>query len=208
MTTRLSVAMSTLLVCGLAVTSSPAYAQVHARIGAGSASTGLQAPVISGAAGARFGLVEVDVEGGRYWDILPGELSAALDDLQGNSPVRAAVRLPATYALGELRLISPVGPVRPFVGVGLGLARVHPQVDLVVGGFTFNDVTRVFDITPQNAALASIGGGVRFEAGVGLFEVGYRYTAVLWDLPVGPDLAGVDAVTRINAVHASLGFQF
>jgi hypothetical protein len=187
----------------------PAQAQVSAKVLGGVTRAAATEPFIAGSLGLRAGFIEVEGEVGRLFDILPSGLLDRLNDLQREQglPVQAIAKMPATYAMGNLRIISPVGPVRPFGTVGAGIARVEPTFDVVVAGISLGDVFGLTSVNPRTQTMLMAGAGVRIDVGrSGLLEVGYRYLLLFADfgLESGLTIGRPDA----NVVHGALGFRF
>jgi hypothetical protein len=187
----------------------PAQAQVSAKVLGGVTRAAATEPFIAGSLGLRAGFIEVEGEVGRLFDILPSGLLDRLNDLQREQglPVQAIAKMPATYAMGNLRIISPVGPVRPFGTVGAGIARVEPTFDVVVAGISLGDVFGLTSVNPRTQTMLMAGAGVRIDVGrSGLLEVGYRYLLLFADfgLESGLTIGRPD----VNVVYGALGFRF
>jgi hypothetical protein len=187
----------------------PAQAQVSAKVLGGVTRAAATEPFIAGSLGLRAGFIEVEGEVGRLFDILPSGLLDRLNDLQREQglPVQAIAKMPATYAMGNLRIISPVGPVRPFGTVGAGIARVEPTFDVVVAGISLGDVFGLTSVNPRTQTMLMAGAGVRIDVGRSrLLEVGYRYLLLFADfgLESGLTIGRPD----LNVVYGALGFRF
>jgi hypothetical protein len=187
----------------------PAHAQVSAKVLGGMTRAAESEPFIAGALGVRAGFIEVEGEVGRMFDILPSGLLDRLNELQRERglPVQAIAKMPATYAMGSVRLIAPAGPVRPFAGVGGGIVRVEPKFDVVVAGISLGDVFGLTSVDARTETLLMAGAGVRIDVGrSGLLEVGYRYLLLFTDfgLESGLTIGRPD----VNVVYGALGFRF
>jgi opacity protein-like surface antigen len=114
-------------------------------------------------------------------DILPKGLLNAFNELQDDLdlPVRAVARLTNTYVTGNVRVIAPTGPVRPFVGGGLGLAHLTPKFEVTTSfGLDLGDVFGA-EFDSQNKLMSHVGGGVSFNLGEqATLDTGYRYMMV------------------------------
>jgi hypothetical protein len=179
----------------LAVLAAPAHAQFIGQAIGGMTSAADQQIFLGGSLGARAGFVEFDVEVGRMRDIMPKGLASALNDLQDERdlPVRAIARLTNTYVSGNLRLISPAGPVRPFVGGGAGLAHLEPKFEISVLGVNLGDLFGLTSVEAQNKLMLHGGGGLSFDVGEqATFDLGYRY------LVVDTEFTPVNLVTGVN----------
>jgi opacity protein-like surface antigen len=206
--TRALVAASVACLLALAA-ASPAQAQVSAKVLGGVTRAAGSEPFISGSLGVRTGFIEVEGEVGRMFDILPSGLLDRLNELQRENglPVQAIAKMPATYAMGNLRIISPAGPVRPFGTVGVGIARVEPKFDVVVAGISLGDVFGLTSVEARTETMLMAGAGVRIDVGrSGLLEVGYRYLVLFadFDLESGLTIGRPD----FNVVYGALGFRF
>jgi hypothetical protein len=120
--------------------------------------------------------------------------------------VQAIAKLPATYVLGNLRLISPAGPVQPFLSAGAGIARLEPRFEVVIAGISLGDVFGLTSTTPQTEPMATAGGGVRIDVGRGHLDVGYRYLVVFSDFGLESGLRV--GRTHVNSVYGMLGISF
>lgn len=187
----------------------PADAQVNIKVLGGLTSAAERQPFFGGAIGAGVGWIELDVEAGRMTDILPSGLLDRLNDLQRQRglPVRAIAKMPATYVAGNLRIMAPAGPVRPFVSVGTGIARLEPRFDVSVVGISLGDVFGAVSVEPRTETLVAVGAGLRLHFGeTGLVEAGYRYMVVFTDfgLESGFNVGRPD----VSVVYGALGFRF
>jgi opacity protein-like surface antigen len=163
---------------------------------------------LGGSLGVRAGFVQFDVEVGRMRDVLPeGVLSAVRDFQEENDfPVDIIPRLTNTYVVGNVRLISPAGPVRPFVGAGAGLAHLEPKFEVTTAGINLGDVFGEF-VDPVNKPMFQFGGGLSFDLGErSSLELGYRYVIV--DTEYTP----LDLITgfrvRAHVFYAGFGARF
>ena len=71
-----------------------------------------RAPFYGVALGFKVSFIEIDIEGGRMNNVLPGGvLDAPIHQLeqQNNLPVQTIAKVPATYGLGQVRIIGPHG---------------------------------------------------------------------------------------------------
>jgi hypothetical protein len=195
------------VICGLA-TATGAAAQVSARVTGGVTSAASEAPFVGAGLAARVKWFEVEGEVGRMVDILPDGLLDRLNELQRERdlPVRAVAKLPATYALGTLRLVSSSGPVQPFVTVGAGIARLEPTFEVVVAGVSLGDV---FGLTSSGATtepLVTAGGGLRIDLRRAVIDLGYRYLAVYTDFGLESGLGRTRS--GVNVVYGAIGIVF
>ena len=192
----------------LGALAAPAQAQLIGQAVGGMTSAADQQIFLGGSLGARAGFVQFDVEVGRMRDILPeGVLSAVRDFQEANDfPVDIIPRLTNTYVVGNVRLISPVGPVRPFVGGGAGFAHLDPRFEVTTAGINLGDVFGEL-VEPVNKPMFQFGGGLSFDLGERTaFDLGYRY------LIVDTEYTPLDLVTgfhvRAHVFYAAFGARF
>jgi hypothetical protein len=186
-----------------------AEAQAHLQLLGGVTSAAERQPFFGAALGVRIGAVEIDVEGGRFTDILPKGVLEGLNDLQRQRglPVQGIASVPALYALGSFRIIPGAGPFRPFLSAGVGVARLSPQIDVVVDGISLGDVFGLTSFQSQIEPLAAVGAGLRIGAGPVHVEGGYRYLMVFNDFKtLNLDSSGM--LARVNSVYVALGVGF
>lgn len=198
------------LVLTLALTA-PANAQVHMQLAGGMTSAADRQPFLGAGLGFRIGFFEIDVEGGRMMDILPKGILAQLNDLQRerNLPITAIAIMPANYALGTVRFISPAGPIRPFINGGAGVARVEPKFKVVVADISLGDVFGLTSFEPRTVPMAAAGGGVRFDIGrSGMIDIGYRYVRLFTDFRPLLDFDNNGVLTSVNTVYVAFGTRF
>jgi hypothetical protein len=193
----------------IACSAVPAQAQFIGQAIGGMTSAADQQLFLGGSIGKRGRMMEFDVEVGRMRDILPKGLFNAFNELQDSlvdSPVKAIARLTNTYVAGNVRFISPRGPVRPFVGGGAGLAHLAPkfEVTLQVGDFTF-DLDDVFGsaFESENKLMTQVGGGLSFDiTESATIDTGYRYLMINTDYS-GFNITGVDI--RAHVFYVAFG---
>jgi hypothetical protein len=191
----------------LLLTAVPAAAQVHVQLLGGVTNAADRNPFIGGALGARLGAIEIGVEGGRMFDIVPKGIITRLNELQieRGLPVQALARVPVTFALGTLRVISPSGPIRPFLLGGYGIARLEPGLDIVIGGISIGDVFGLTSVS-RTDPMAAAGAGVRIDLGKGHLDIGYRYLRVFSDFL--PDQAFGTVNVNVHTLYGALGVRF
>jgi hypothetical protein len=188
----------------------PAFAQVQLQGLAGMTDAAARAPFYAGAIGIKVSFLELDVEGGRFTNVLPSGVLDALHQLeqQHNLPVQAIASVPAWYGLAQLRLIAPGGPLKPFVGGGLGVAHLEPQIDVSVNGINLGDIFGLTSFQPQNKTMAVISAGLRLDFGVINVEGGYRYIAIFSQFTPSTNTNNDKILTNVNAVYGALAIRF
>lgn len=190
---------------------SPARAQVYGQVLGGMTHAAQTEPFFAGAIGARITFVDVNVEVGRMLNILPKGILDQLNELQRarGLAVQAIAELPATYVMGNVRVISPSGPVRPYVGAGIGVARIEPRFNVTVAGISLGDVFGLTDIGADNRTLLAGGAGLRIDLGPrASVDVGYRYMRVLTDYVKIADINADDVLTRVHSAYVGVGIKF
>jgi hypothetical protein len=187
----------------------PAVAQAHLQFIGGVTSAAERKPFFGVALGVRVGAVEVDIEGGRLTDVLSKGVLDALNNLQRDRglPVQGIASVPATYALGSLRIIPGAGPFRPFVSAGFGAARLSPRINVVVDGISLGDLFGLTSPASQTEPLAALGAGLRVGAGAIHVEAGYRYLVIFTDFR-SLNFSANSTLTHINSVYGALGVRF
>ena len=181
---------------------------------AGSATTSVTDSLFAGGAAFRVAdRVEAFGEIGwlrnAIWKELDDELSAAEETIRQQiafqfgtqASVEFDALVPVWYGLGGARLIGPrLGPLTTYGEVGIGLARLRPEVRLTIDGTELDDEAgRLLDLDEERSELMSAAGaGVscRFLRVLRL-EGGYRYSRIYGDAPV-----------NVHRVHGGIGFTF
>jgi hypothetical protein len=197
--------------CGLAVLfPSAALAQVQLQGIGGMTDAASRAPFYAGALGIKVSFLELDLEGGRFTNVLPSGVLDALEQLerQHNLPVQAIASVPATYGLAQLRLIAPHGALKPFVGGGLGIARLEPQIDISVTGINLGDVFGLTALQPQNETMAAGTAGLRLDLGAINVEGGYRYIVIFSQFTPSANTSNDKVLTHVSAVYGALAIRF
>jgi opacity protein-like surface antigen len=181
----------------------PVGAQILVQGIGGITKTASQNPVFAGAIGGKAGAVELNAEVGRFTNIIPKTI---FDNTKTATGGAVEAQLPAWYGMGNLKLIAKSGAVQPFVQVGAGAARLHPQ-------FSANDpavsVLSQFDTSGDSTKfLAGAGAGVRFKAQTLLIDGGYRFVRVFQTYRSDTNLGNDDVLVNVHMFYVSLGFHF
>jgi hypothetical protein len=189
---------------------SPALAQVHLGVDAGMARAAQDRPFVAGSLGLRLAWIEINAEVGRFKDLLPPGVLNQLNELQEplNLPVRATASMPVTYALGQVRFISRSGPVRPFISGGVGMARVHPRVDIEIQGISLGDVFGLTSAEPSTDRMLTGGAGLRIPLAIAHVEAGYRYVRIYRTFTFDGSSSNDDLRTSAHTVYVGLGIRF
>jgi hypothetical protein len=188
----------------------PAFAQVQLQGLGGMTDAASRAPFYGAAIGIKVSFLELDLEGGRFNNVLPSGVLDALQQLeqQHNLPVQAIASVPATYGLAQLRLIAPHGGLKPFVGGGLGVAHLEPQIDVSVSGINLGDVFGLTAFQPQNETMAVGTAGLRLDLGALNIEGGYRYIVIFSEFTPSTNTSNDKVLTHVNAVYGALAIRF
>jgi hypothetical protein len=192
------------------VRATPAFAQVQLQGLGGMTDAASRAPFYAGAIGIKVSFLELDLEGGHFNNVLPSGVLSALEQLeqQHNLPVQAIASVPATYGLAQLRLIAPHGALKPFVGGGLGVAHLEPQIDVSVSGINVGDVFGLTAFQPQNETMAVATAGLRLDVGAINVEGGYRYIVIFSQFTPSTNTNTDQVLTHVNAVYGALAIRF
>lgn len=193
----------TAVAVGMLGVARPVSAQGLIQAVGGATKTASQNPFFAGSIGGKAGIVEIDGEFGKMMNIVPKGLVDTTLTLSGGE-VKA--ELPAWYGMGQMRFIASGSPVQPFLTVGAGLARLHPQ-------FTATDpdvnVRLVFGEDGDTTKfLLGAGGGLRVEAGKLLIDGGYRYMRVFQKYRSDTNFNNDDVLVNVHMFYAALGFRF
>ena len=188
----------------------PAVAQIQLQGLGGRTDAADRAPFFAGAVGIKISFIEIDLEGGRLHDVLPSSLLEEMYRLERERglPLQVVARVPATYGAGSVRFLIPGSTVQPFVSAGFGIARLQPQINLVINGINFSDVLRDRIIDRQTSPMVLLGAGIRLDFHVVNIEGGYRYYAILSHVERTTDLSRDRALATVQAVYAALAFRF
>jgi hypothetical protein len=197
-----------LAVCAL-VWARPAIAQVQLQGLGGVTNAAARAPFFAGAIGFKITFIEIDVEAGRFRNVLPRDISDTIRDFQSQHglPVQTAVTVPANYVTGNLRIIWPTGVVQPFAVGGVGVAHITPQFSVDLNALPFGDLLRQIDIGGQNATMALVGGGLRLDFHAVNVEGGYRYVGIFTHVDRA-DLSRVLVATTLQTVYGAIAIRF
>ncbi len=199
-----------MLVAGALLLARPALAQVQLQGLGGRTNAADHAPFFAGVLGIKITFIEIDLEVGRFRNVLP---QGILDEIyrleqERGLPLQAIVKVPATYGAGSVRLIVPSGVFQPFVSGGLGVARLQPQIDIAINGINVSDVLRGRTIEPQTSTLAIIGAGVRLDFHAVNIEGGYRYIGIFSHFERTADLSLDSVVSSVQAIYGALALRF
>lgn len=188
----------------------PALAQVQVQGLGGMTDAAARAPFYAGALGFKLSFIELDFEGGHFNDVLPSGVSDAIQQLeqQHNLPVQAIAKVPANYGLVQLRLIGPHGPLEPFIGGGLGLARLEPQIDVSVAGINLGDIFGLTATQPQTKTMGDVTAGLRVDFGAANIEAGYRFLVIFSSFQPSTNTANDKVLTHVSTIYGAVAIRF
>ena len=207
---RSSLRVFTLASFAAFLSAAPALAQLQLQGLGGMTDSAERAPFYGAALGIKVSFIEIDLEGGRMNNVLPSGVLDALHQLeqQNNLPVQAIARVPATYGLGQVRIIGPHGFFKPFIGAGLGVAHLEPQVDVSVQGIDLGNVFGLTSFQPQNETMGLVSAGLRFDFGPANIEGGYRYIVIFSEFQPSTNTNNDKVLTHVNTIYAALAIRF
>jgi opacity protein-like surface antigen len=140
-------------------------------------------------------------EAGHLRDVLPN----TIDTLLAFSPVD--FHLSAWYAQGGVRWTTASrSAIQPYVETSAGFARLQNSLGAVGSPLANSLVAVGFRLLDRTEPMATIGGGLAFQAGPLLADVGYRYrrifTSNLFDAAIIGDRLDT------NEVRVGIGVRF
>jgi hypothetical protein len=194
-----------ILVAALCVTSSASAQEPHAAVQAfGGLGVGSLTTSSTNFGGAVTGNltpnIQVVGEAGRVGNMLP----SMTQTLIGLGPVDFS--LSAWYGQGGVRLTGGSSALRPYAEASAGIARLQPHVSGIGTGLPSVLANAGLSLLNRTAPIASLGGGVTFEGGSFVADIGYRHRRVFSDtwmeaLALGGSLSN-------NEVRVGFGVRF
>jgi hypothetical protein len=144
--------------------------------------------------------IQVVGEAGRVGNMLP----SMTQTLIGLGPVDFS--LSAWYGQGGVRLTGGSSALRPYAEASAGIARLQPHVSGIGTGLPSVLANAGLSLLNRTAPIASLGGGVTFEGGSFVADIGYRHRRVFSDtwmeaLALGGSLSN-------NEVRVGFGVRF
>jgi opacity protein-like surface antigen len=198
--------LPTAAVCGVLLFSTHAVAQTRGGhiegFGGTTFGTTTTAPTFGGSIAVPIGdHVQIIGEGGRLTDIKAGLLDDALDFTSVD------VGMSAWYAEGGVRFIgSRRSSVRPYVEATAGAARLKPTVG--VDGWLGAITNTGLGFLSRTEPLVGAGGGVLFQGGPVVVDVGYRYKRIMTRDGISSAFSLGNNGFDVNQVRVGLGVRF
>jgi len=197
--------LAAVLAAALCVTSSASAQEPHAAVQAfGGLGVGSFTTTNTSFGGAIRGDLTPNIqlvgELGRAGNVLPSMTQALI----GLGPVDFS--LSAWYGQGGVRLSGGSSAVRPYGEASAGIARLTPHVSGLPSGIPGVLANAGLSLLNRTAPIATLGGGVTFESGAFIADIGYRHRRVFSDswmqaLALGDSLGS-------NEVRVGFGVRF
>jgi opacity protein-like surface antigen len=193
------------LAAALCVTSSASAQEPHAAVqafgGLGVGSFATTNTIFGGTVtGDLTPNIQVVGEAGRLGNVLP----SMSQTLIGLSPVDFSVS--AWYGQGGVRLTGGSSALRPYGEASFGIARLNPHLTGVGSGLPTVIANAGLAFLNTTSPIASLGGGVTFQSGAFVADIGYRHRRVFSDTWVDA-LALGDSLSS-NEVRVGVGVRF
>ena len=193
------------LVAALGVSSSASAQEPHAAVQAfGGLGVGSFTTTTTNFGGAVTGDLTPNIqlvgEVGRLGNVLP----SMTQTLVGLSPLD--VNVSAWYGQGGVRLTGGSSAVRPYGEASAGLARLQPHVTGIGSGLPSAIANAGLAFLNTTSPIASLGGGVLFQGGAFVADIGYRHRRIFSDSWVDA-LALGDSLSS-NEVGVGFGVRF
>jgi opacity protein-like surface antigen len=149
--------------------------------------------------------VQIVLEGGRMTNVLPSFVNTIIDVAVADL-TRFDLEVPAWYGEAGVRLIGPSDRnIRPYVEATGGFARL--SIDLSGLDSTAGALTRAaLEFLNKTNGMLGAGGGVIFQGGPVVLDLGYRYKKILAGDTIQGALTGGDF--SVNQVRAGVGVRF
>ncbi len=199
-TLPLAVALAT----ALCVTSSASAQEPHAAVQAfGGLGVGSFTTANTNFGGAVTGDLTPNIqlvgEVGRLGNVLP----SMAQTLIGVSPVEFNVS--AWYGQGGVRFTGGSSSLRPYAEASAGIARLQPHLS-GIGGLPAAIANAGLAFLNTTSPMASLGGGVMFQGGAFVADIGYRHRRVFSETWVDA-LALGDSLSS-NEIRVGFGVRF
>jgi opacity protein-like surface antigen len=192
-------------VAALCVSSSASAQEPHAAVQAfGGVGVGSVTTTNTNFGGAVTGDLTPNIqlvgEVGRLGNVLP----SMTQTLVSISPVDFNVS--AWYGQGGVRLTGGSSALRPYGEASAGIARLQPHVTGIASGLPSAVANAGLAFLTTTSPIASLGGGVLFQGGAFVADIGYRHRRIFSDSWVDA-LALGDSLSS-NEVRVGFGVRF
>jgi opacity protein-like surface antigen len=144
--------------------------------------------------------IQVVGEVGRLENVLP----SMTQTLVGLSSVDFGVS--AWYGQGGVRFTGGSSALRPYAEASAGIARLHPQLTGIGSALPSVIANAGLAFLNTTSPIAAVGGGVTFQGGSFIADIGYRHRRVFSDTWVNA-LALGDSLSS-NEVRFGFGVRF
>lgn len=144
--------------------------------------------------------IQVVGEAGRIGNVLPSMTQTVL----GLTPVDFNVS--AWYGQGGVRFTGGSSGFRPYAEASAGIARLDPHLSGLGSGLPSVIANAGLSLLNRTAPIASIGGGVTFQGGPFLADIGYRHRRVFSDSWI--DALALAQSLSTNEVRLGFGVRF
>jgi opacity protein-like surface antigen len=144
--------------------------------------------------------IQVVGEAGRIGNVLP----SMTQTLIGLTPVDFNVS--AWYGQGGVRFTGGSSALRPYAEASAGIARLDPHLSGLGPGLPSVIANAGLSLLNRTAPIASIGGGVTFQGGAFLVDIGYRHRRVFSDSWI--DALALGDSLSTNEVRLGFGVRF
>ena len=144
--------------------------------------------------------IQVVGEVGRIGNVLP----SMTQTLIGLTPVDFNVS--AWYGQGGVRFTGGSSAFRPYAEASAGIARLDPHLSGLGPGLPSVIANAGLSLLNRTAPIASIGGGVTFQGGAFLADIGYRHRRVFSDSWI--DALALGDSLSTNEVRLGFGVRF
>jgi opacity protein-like surface antigen len=197
--------LAVVLITALCVASSASAQEPHAAVQAfGGVGVGSFTTTNTNFGGAVTGDLTPNIqlvgEVGRLGNVLP----SMTQTLFGVSPVDFNVS--AWYGQGGVRLTGGSSSLRPYAEASAGFARLQPHLSGIGSGLPAAIANLGLAFLNTTSPTASLGGGVMFQGGAFVADIGYRHRRVFSDTWVDA-LALGDSLSS-NEVRVGFGVRF
>ena len=144
--------------------------------------------------------VQIVGEAGRIDNILP----STTQTLISLSPVGFGIS--AWYGEGGVRVTGGSSGVRPYAETLAGIARLHPEVSGIGSGLPSVIADVGLRFLDRTSPVATVGGGVTFEGGAFVADIGYRHRRVFSDSWM--DALALGGSLSTNELRLGIGVRF